>query len=69
MTRSNNLIYSTLLSIIILFTVLSFATALAGNNRPSHDVGSKASALSGKVAKDSGGFCDFCLDETGAKKI
>ena len=63
MIRSNNLIYSLILSLIILFTTLSFASALAGTNSPSSDVGSKAAALSSEVDKD-GGFCEYCLEET-----
>ena len=69
MIRSNNLVYSLILSLIILFTILSFASALAGTNSPSSDVGSKAAALSSEVDKDSGGFCEFCLEETGDEII
>ena len=68
MTRSNNLFYSLILSLIIIFTVLSFATVLAGTKSESYNVGGKAAALSDKVVKDDSD-CEFCLEEPSGKKI
>ena len=69
MTRSDNILYSIILSLIILFTVLSFATALAGTKSQSFDIGSKASPLSDKVDKDSDAHCGLCLEEPSGTKI
>jgi len=69
MNRTNNLFIPLILTLALLFTMLSFTTALAGTKSKSSDIGSKAAALNGKVAKDNDAHCGLCLDDASGTKI